>query len=309
MRAASIDREMLGALGVNQAWLFTGVFFVGAFLGGTWRHIADTLQMPRMLANLSLDLDTIGNAFVVVVVGGMGSIPGAFVAALLIAEIKALCIGIGHVSMFGTDFSLSKHAGRGVRRDGGRARAASVGTVRTCASHRTPCRTRRYAFASLHAARQAHCLRRGAVARARATVRRCLSLHARADGRDHDCRAVCREPAFHHGTGRHAFVRSCGIFRAGRLWRGDLPQGIRVADGRRADNRAARCGHRRAGVRLVLRAFVRCLSCDAHARVRPDRVVGCLSMGCSDRRQQRHTRFVVRAVDVVVGRFTMRRLR
>ena len=56
-----------------------------------------------MSANLSLDLETIGNAFVVVVVGGMGSIPGAFVAALLIAEIKALCIGIGHVSIFGID--------------------------------------------------------------------------------------------------------------------------------------------------------------------------------------------------------------
>ncbi len=61
-----------------------------------------------MSANLSLDLDAIGNAFVVVVVGGMGSIPGAFVPALLIAEIKAMCIGIGYVSMFGIDFSLSK---------------------------------------------------------------------------------------------------------------------------------------------------------------------------------------------------------
>jgi branched-chain amino acid transport system permease protein len=104
VRAASADREMLGALGVNQAWLFTGVFFVGAFLAG----LGGALQVPRMSANLSLDIDTIGNAFVVVVVGGMGSIPGAFVAALLIAEIKALCIGIGHVSLFGIDFSLSK---------------------------------------------------------------------------------------------------------------------------------------------------------------------------------------------------------
>lgn len=61
-----------------------------------------------MSANLSLDIDTIGNAFVVVVVGGMGSIPGAFVAALLIAEIKALCIGIGDVTIGGVVFSLSK---------------------------------------------------------------------------------------------------------------------------------------------------------------------------------------------------------
>lgn len=104
VRAATSDREMLGALGINQAWLFTGVFFVGAFLAG----LGGALQVPRMSANLSLDLDTIGNAFVVVVVGGMGSIPGAFVAALLIAEIKALCIGIGDVTVFGIDFSLSK---------------------------------------------------------------------------------------------------------------------------------------------------------------------------------------------------------
>ena len=104
VRAASADREMLGALGVNQAWLFTGVFFVGACLAG----LGGALQVPRMSANLSVDIATIGDAFVVVVVVGMGSIPGAFVAALLIAEIKALCIGIGHVSIMNMDFSLSK---------------------------------------------------------------------------------------------------------------------------------------------------------------------------------------------------------
>ncbi len=103
VRAATSDREMLGALGINQAWLFTSVFLVGAFLAG----LGGALQVPRMSANLSLDLSTIGNAFVVVVVGGMGSIPGAFVAALLIAEIKALCIGIGDVSIGGVVFSLS----------------------------------------------------------------------------------------------------------------------------------------------------------------------------------------------------------
>ncbi|MFP3583482.1 ABC transporter permease [Paraburkholderia sp. SIMBA_055] len=104
VRAATQDREMLGALGINQAWLFTGVFFVGAFLAG----LGGALQGPRMSANLSLDLESIGNAFVVVVVGGMGSIPGAFVAALIIAEIKALCIGIGHVTIFGVGLSLSR---------------------------------------------------------------------------------------------------------------------------------------------------------------------------------------------------------
>ncbi|EJL92711.1 branched-chain amino acid ABC-type transport system, permease component [Herbaspirillum sp. CF444] len=104
IRAATQDREMVGALGINQSWLFTGVFALGCFLAG----LGGALQGPRIPANLALDLETIGNAFVVVVVGGMGSISGAFLAALLIAEIKALCVAIGQVSLFGIDVSLSK---------------------------------------------------------------------------------------------------------------------------------------------------------------------------------------------------------
>ncbi len=104
IRAATQDREMVGALGVNQAWLFTGVFALGAFLAA----LGGALQLPREPANQFLDLAAIGEAFVVVVVGGMGSIPGAFLAALLIAEIKALCIAIGQVNLFGVTFSFSK---------------------------------------------------------------------------------------------------------------------------------------------------------------------------------------------------------
>ena len=55
-------------------------------------------RCAREPANLAMDLIVIGDAFVVVVVGGMGSIPGAYVAALLIAEVKALCIGLGVVA-------------------------------------------------------------------------------------------------------------------------------------------------------------------------------------------------------------------
>ncbi|WP_261290502.1 branched-chain amino acid ABC transporter permease, partial [Bordetella pertussis] len=104
VRAATQDREMLGALGVNQAWLFTGVFALGAMLAG----LGGALQLPREPASLSLDLRTIGDAFVIVVVGGMGSIPGAYVAALIIAEIKALCIGLGTVTLLGLSISFSK---------------------------------------------------------------------------------------------------------------------------------------------------------------------------------------------------------
>jgi branched-chain amino acid transport system permease protein len=77
---------------------------LGAFLAG----LGGALQLPREPANQFLDLAAIGDAFVVVVVGGMGSVPGAFLAALLIAEIKALCIAIGQVSIGGFSFSLSR---------------------------------------------------------------------------------------------------------------------------------------------------------------------------------------------------------
>ena len=92
IRAATEDREMAGALGVNQRWLFTAVFTLGAALAG----LGGALAIPREPANLEIDLALVSDAFVVVVVGGMGSIPGAFLAALLIAEIKAFCIGLGY---------------------------------------------------------------------------------------------------------------------------------------------------------------------------------------------------------------------
>jgi branched-chain amino acid transport system permease protein len=91
VRAATQDREMAGALGVNQKWLFTSVFALGALLAG----LGGSVQIPREPATLFIDLQIISDAFVVVVVGGLGSIPGAFLAALLIAEIKSFCIGLG----------------------------------------------------------------------------------------------------------------------------------------------------------------------------------------------------------------------
>jgi branched-chain amino acid transport system permease protein len=97
VRAATEDREMAGALGVNQALLFTAVFTAGSLLSG----LGGALQLAREPANLALDLTVIGDAFVVVVVGGMGSILGAYLAAVLIAEVKALCIGIGTVHFGG----------------------------------------------------------------------------------------------------------------------------------------------------------------------------------------------------------------
>jgi branched-chain amino acid transport system permease protein len=83
VRAATEDREMTDALGVNQSWLFSSVFFLGSCLAG----LGGAVQLPKGGANLLMDLNVIAAAFVVVVVGGMGSIPGAYLAAVIIGEL------------------------------------------------------------------------------------------------------------------------------------------------------------------------------------------------------------------------------
>jgi branched-chain amino acid transport system permease protein len=85
IRAATRDREMVGALGVNQAMLFTGTLFLGAALAG----LGGALQIPRISASSQMDLSIITEAFVVTVIGGMGSVPGAFLAAVLIGQLQA----------------------------------------------------------------------------------------------------------------------------------------------------------------------------------------------------------------------------
>ncbi len=85
VRAATDDREMSDALGVNQAWLFSSVFFLGSCLAG----LGGAVQLPKGGANLLMDLNVIASAFVVVVVGGMGSIPGAYLAAVIIGELSS----------------------------------------------------------------------------------------------------------------------------------------------------------------------------------------------------------------------------
>jgi branched-chain amino acid transport system permease protein len=88
VRAATLDREMVAALGVNQRLLFTSVFAFGAMLAG----LGGALQLPREAVNLHMDLSMITEAFVVVVVGGLGSITGAYLAALVIGLVHAFGI-------------------------------------------------------------------------------------------------------------------------------------------------------------------------------------------------------------------------
>ncbi len=84
VRAATQDREMVGALGVNQAWLFTGVFALGTALAG----LGGALQLPKGGADLMMDFNILTAVFVVVVIGGMGSLPGAYLAAVIISVLN-----------------------------------------------------------------------------------------------------------------------------------------------------------------------------------------------------------------------------
>ena len=86
VRAATENRAMVAALGINQARLFTAVFALGTGLAG----FGGVLSLPSASANLQIDLSVVVEAFVVVVVGGMGSLPGAYLASLLIGVLQAL---------------------------------------------------------------------------------------------------------------------------------------------------------------------------------------------------------------------------
>jgi len=88
VRAASEDGDMLAALGVDNRRLFPAVFFLGAALAG----LSGALQVPRAALNPLMDLDVVVQAFVVTVVGGLGSVTGAFLAAVLIGLLNAFGI-------------------------------------------------------------------------------------------------------------------------------------------------------------------------------------------------------------------------
>lgn len=85
VRAATMDRAMLSALGVNTRVLFTTVFALGAALAG----LGGALAAPIVAVGPGLHVQVIIDAFVVVVIGGMGSVIGALVASLLVGIVNA----------------------------------------------------------------------------------------------------------------------------------------------------------------------------------------------------------------------------
>src|SRR5262245_53201254 len=88
IRAAALDRETLGALGVNVDALYTGVFVVASFLGG----LGGALITPMRAVVPGMDTDVIVDAFVVVVIGGLGSFWGTFLGALVYGQVLSFGI-------------------------------------------------------------------------------------------------------------------------------------------------------------------------------------------------------------------------
>ena len=86
IRAGASNRVMLGALGVNIAALYTFVFALGAALAA----LAGAMAGPIFTVESGMGESVLISAFVVIVIGGIGSIRGAFVAALLVGIVDAM---------------------------------------------------------------------------------------------------------------------------------------------------------------------------------------------------------------------------
>src|SRR5260370_708412 len=86
IRAGASNREMIGALGINIKLLFTLVFGLGAALAG----LAGLMQAPILTVQIGMGENILILAFVIIVIGGIGSIRGAFLAAIFVGLIDTL---------------------------------------------------------------------------------------------------------------------------------------------------------------------------------------------------------------------------
>jgi branched-chain amino acid transport system permease protein len=88
MRAAADDREMTAALGINVPLVFTSVFGLGAWIAAMGGALV--APMGGMAADMGIDAGIV--AFIVVVIAGLGSLPGALLAAFICGEVQAFGI-------------------------------------------------------------------------------------------------------------------------------------------------------------------------------------------------------------------------
>lgn len=85
-RAAAVDREMVGALGIHVSWVFAWAFVLGCVLAG----LGGALVSPTISVTLGMDHTIIIEAFLIVTIGGLGNIWGALVGSILFGVTQSL---------------------------------------------------------------------------------------------------------------------------------------------------------------------------------------------------------------------------
>ena len=217
VRAATQDRDMVAALGVNQKWLFTSVFALGVFLAGARRRAADSARRRQSRHGFADHRRRIR--------GGRDRRPRQHHRRL-----RRRGAGVRAQRLRHPDFPEDLHH-PGVPGDGGRADRAALGAVRQAgggrAAHAGPDR-QSLAAADIRRAAGRAC--RDAGRRGAAAVCRQLRAHGRLGNRD--LRDLRRQPAFPDVGRRPRFVRPRRLFRSRCLWR-RLPR----QDGGIADDR------------------------------------------------------------------------
>jgi len=88
IRAAVADPELLRLAGVNVPLLFTTVFVIGALLAG----LAGAVIAPYQTVSLGIDVDIVVEAFAVTIIGGLGSLRGAFLGAIVVGLVQSFGI-------------------------------------------------------------------------------------------------------------------------------------------------------------------------------------------------------------------------
>jgi branched-subunit amino acid ABC-type transport system permease component len=87
-RAAAVDREMVSAMGINVSWVFSWVFVIGCLLAG----LGGALVAPTQNITQGMDHAIIIEAFLIVIIGGLGNIWGALLGALIFGLTDAIGI-------------------------------------------------------------------------------------------------------------------------------------------------------------------------------------------------------------------------
>jgi branched-subunit amino acid ABC-type transport system permease component len=85
-RAAAVDRDMVGLLGINVSWVFAAAFVIGCCLAG----LGGALVAPTVSITLGMDHSLIIEAFLIVTIGGLGNMWGALVGSLIFGITQSL---------------------------------------------------------------------------------------------------------------------------------------------------------------------------------------------------------------------------